>query len=129
MHMIRLARDPTLSQLAEKVVDKRLSDMFSSCGRSNRAFYTATCGLETSVRWVRNLPCSTRLCITAITRLISECRGADSRGVLRAKAKIPKAPGFEERAKLYRLYHYLNHYVMFGGGYYRECVNILKELA
>ena len=32
MHMIRLARDPTLSQLAEKVVDKRLSDMFSSCG-------------------------------------------------------------------------------------------------
>ena len=43
-------------------------------------------------------------------------------------AKIPKALA-SRRAKLYRLYHYLNHYVMFGGGYYRECVNILKEPA
>ena len=43
-------------------------------------------------------------------------------------ALIPKAPGFEERKQLYLLYHYLNHYNLFGSGYYGQCESILRRL-
>ena len=39
-----------------------------------------------------------------------------------------KAPGFEERKQLYLLYHYLNHYNLFGSGYYGQCESILRRL-
>lgn len=41
---------------------------------------------------------------------------------------IPRAPGFDERAEIYRLYHYLNHLNLFGDGYYSQCASILKRL-
>lgn len=41
---------------------------------------------------------------------------------------IPRAPGFDERAKIYLLYHYLNHYNLFGSSYYGACERLLKEL-
>eukprot|EP01025_Chloroclados_australasicus_P064795 TRINITY_DN8703_c0_g1_i1.p1 TRINITY_DN8703_c0_g1~~TRINITY_DN8703_c0_g1_i1.p1 ORF type:complete len:334 (-),score=49.49 TRINITY_DN8703_c0_g1_i1:166-1053(-) len=42
---------------------------------------------------------------------------------------IPRAPGFEKREKLYLLYHFLNHYNLFGAGYYGECQGILQSLS
>jgi Fructosamine kinase len=36
--------------------------------------------------------------------------------------------GFEERRDLYLLYHYLNHYNLFGSGYYSECKSIMTRL-
>ncbi|GMH36315.1 hypothetical protein BSKO_04183 [Bryopsis sp. KO-2023] len=41
---------------------------------------------------------------------------------------IPRAPGFDERKQLYLLYHYLNHYNLFGSGYYGQCESILSSL-
>lgn len=41
---------------------------------------------------------------------------------------IPKADGFDRRNKLYQLYHYLNHYNLFGGGYYGLADHYLTEL-
>lgn len=41
---------------------------------------------------------------------------------------IPRAPGFEQRKQLYLLYHYLNHYNLFGSGYYNQCSSILQRL-
>ncbi len=41
---------------------------------------------------------------------------------------MPRQPGFDARAKLYRLYHYLNHYNLFGDGYRGQCVEIMQEL-
>ncbi|KAG2491705.1 hypothetical protein HYH03_009868 [Edaphochlamys debaryana] len=41
---------------------------------------------------------------------------------------IPRAPGFEARADLYRLYHYLNHLNLFGDSYYGQCAAILGRL-
>ncbi|KAK9823417.1 hypothetical protein WJX72_002613 [[Myrmecia] bisecta] len=41
---------------------------------------------------------------------------------------LPKAKGFEARKTLYKLYHYLNHYVLFGSGYYSQCLSSLTEL-
>lgn len=41
---------------------------------------------------------------------------------------IPKEPGFEERQKIYRLYHTLNHYYLFGDSYRGECINLIKGI-
>ncbi len=37
--------------------------------------------------------------------------------------------GFEDRKQLYLLYHYLNHYNLFGGGYYSSAEGILRSLS
>lgn len=41
---------------------------------------------------------------------------------------IPKAEGFDRRLKLYQLYHYLNHYNLFGGSYYGMADHLLTDL-
>eukprot|EP00249_Psilotum_nudum_P005783 c19210_g1_i1 orf=157-1104(+) len=40
---------------------------------------------------------------------------------------MPKQPGFEQRRDLYKLYHYLNHYNMFGSGYRSSCTSIFDS--
>ncbi|PKY53770.1 Ketosamine-3-kinase [Rhizophagus irregularis] len=37
-------------------------------------------------------------------------------------------PYFEQRQELYQLYHYLNHYYLFGGGYQRSAISIMRRL-
>jgi protein-ribulosamine 3-kinase len=41
---------------------------------------------------------------------------------------IPKAKGWDDRHDLYQLYHYLNHYNLFGGSYYNQCAHIMERL-
>lgn len=41
---------------------------------------------------------------------------------------IPKKSGFEERVQVYRLYHLLNHFNLFGTSYYRECLELINRL-
>ncbi len=41
---------------------------------------------------------------------------------------IPKSAGFDERHDLYTLYHYLNHFNLFGDGYYQTCLAIIERL-
>ncbi|CAH0394051.1 unnamed protein product [Bemisia tabaci] len=43
-------------------------------------------------------------------------------------AVIPKEPGFENRHKLYQLFHYLNHWNHFGSGYKDQSIRLTKEL-
>ncbi|CAI5766251.1 Hypothetical predicted protein [Podarcis lilfordi] len=43
-------------------------------------------------------------------------------------SKIPKAPGFDKRLKLYQLFHYMNHWNHFGGGYRGSSINIMRNL-
>ncbi|KAH6789506.1 Protein kinase superfamily protein [Perilla frutescens var. frutescens] len=40
---------------------------------------------------------------------------------------LPKQPGFEERKDLYMLYHYLNHYNLFGSGYRSSAMSIIDD--
>ncbi|KAL2460737.1 Protein-ribulosamine 3-kinase [Abeliophyllum distichum] len=40
---------------------------------------------------------------------------------------MPKQPGFEERRDLYTLYHYLNHYNLFGSGYRSSAMSIIDD--
>ena len=42
--------------------------------------------------------------------------------------KIPKAPGFAKRNQLYQLFHYLNHWNHFGGGYRGSSIRMMKNL-
>lgn len=41
---------------------------------------------------------------------------------------IPRERGWEVRHDLYTLYHYLNHYNLFGHSYYRQCIQIMERL-
>ena len=41
---------------------------------------------------------------------------------------IPKQPGFDQRSELYQLFHYLNHWNHFGGGYKSQSLNIMRKL-
>ncbi|XP_058104763.1 protein-ribulosamine 3-kinase, chloroplastic isoform X1 [Magnolia sinica] len=40
---------------------------------------------------------------------------------------MPKQPGFENRRDLYMLYHYLNHYNLFGSGYRSSAMSIMDN--
>ncbi|KAM4094550.1 hypothetical protein ACB094_06G203700 [Castanea mollissima] len=40
---------------------------------------------------------------------------------------MPKQPGFEKRRDLYILYHYLNHYNLFGSGYRSSAMSIIDD--
>ena len=39
----------------------------------------------------------------------------------------PLQPGWEERLELYELYHVLNHYNLFGGGYGAQAMAIVRR--
>jgi protein-ribulosamine 3-kinase len=41
---------------------------------------------------------------------------------------IPKSSGYQTRLKLYKLFHYLNHWNHFGSGYRSTSIAIMKEL-
>ncbi|KAJ2399020.1 hypothetical protein GGI23_002896 [Coemansia sp. RSA 2559] len=43
-------------------------------------------------------------------------------------SRIPKAPGFEKRAMVYELYHIVNHYNIFGGGYMDDTQSLLERI-
>ncbi|XP_072163770.1 ketosamine-3-kinase-like isoform X1 [Diadema setosum] len=41
---------------------------------------------------------------------------------------IPKAPGFDQRHELYKLFHYINHWNHFGSGYRGSSLSIMRSL-
>ncbi|XP_041350557.1 ketosamine-3-kinase-like [Gigantopelta aegis] len=41
---------------------------------------------------------------------------------------IPKSPGYEIRQQLYKLFHYMNHWNHFGGGYRDSSISTMKGL-
>ncbi|NWI93972.1 KT3K kinase, partial [Pitta sordida] len=54
--------------------------------------------------------------------------GFDSSFFSAYHSKIPKAPGFEKRLKLYQLFHYMNHWNHFGTSYRGSALNIMRNL-
>mmetsp|Transcript_10260 Transcript_10260/g.14556 ORF Transcript_10260/g.14556 Transcript_10260/m.14556 type:complete len:329 (+) Transcript_10260:25-1011(+) len=41
---------------------------------------------------------------------------------------IPEAPGYSQRKLIYNTYHILNHYVLFGGGYWSSAVSMMDKI-
>lgn len=62
----------------------------------------------------------------AMTRLFG---GFDSRFYSAYEEEAPLAPGHEERLPIYQLYHVLNHFNLFGGGYGAQSRSILQRYA
>lgn len=46
----------------------------------------------------------------------------------RYESVIGRVDGAEKRSELYQLFHYLNHWNHFGGGYRSQSLNLLKKL-
>lgn len=132
MHMINLSRDAKLRELAEKVADKRLPEMLRAAGDVKPSLLHGDLW-SGNIGTVASKPSVFDPAVYyghhEAEFGMSWCASFSPAFWEAYHAKIPKADGFDERAKMYKLYHYLNHYVMFGGGYYGQCVSILKELA
>ncbi|CAN1820773.1 Protein-ribulosamine 3-kinase, chloroplastic [Linum perenne] len=47
--------------------------------------------------------------------------------LLRGLGDMSKQAGFEKREDLYMLYHYLNHYNLFGSGYRSSSMAIIND--
>ncbi|MDD4189698.1 MAG: fructosamine kinase family protein [Mangrovibacterium sp.] len=45
------------------------------------------------------------------------------------QAAFPLDPGWQERVRMYQLYHLLNHYYLFGGSYWQQSVSLAKIVA
>ncbi|RKD89868.1 fructosamine kinase family protein [Mangrovibacterium diazotrophicum] len=43
------------------------------------------------------------------------------------KEAFPLSSGWEDRVQIYQLYHILNHYYLFGGGYLQQAVNVARK--
>ena len=41
---------------------------------------------------------------------------------------IPKAAGYEQRRIVYNMYHMLNHFVLFGGGYWSSAASMMDKV-
>ncbi len=54
--------------------------------------------------------------------------GFDDRFYSAYQQTWPLAPGYELRLEIYKLYHLLNHLVLFGRSYYGQCVATLRSL-
>jgi len=59
---------------------------------------------------------------------MSWCAGFGSQFWEGYRSLIPEDPGFRKRAYLYEAYHKLNHYNLFGGGYYYDAYGLLERL-
>jgi len=59
---------------------------------------------------------------------MSWCAGFGGRFWEGYRSLIPEDPGFQKRAILYEAYHKLNHYNLFGGGYYSDAYRLLSSL-
>lgn len=62
----------------------------------------------------------------AMTRLFG---GFDGAFYAAYEASSPLAPGHPERLPIYQLYHVLNHFNLFGGGYYGQSRRLLERYA
>ena len=59
--------------------------------------------------------------------IITMFGGFSSRFFAAYNEELPLDPGWPERNQLYQLYHVLNHYYLFGGGYLQQAVSIAKR--
>lgn len=104
----------------EKVVDKRLVDMFSACGEIKSSFlygdfWSGNIGIVGRKLSVFDLV--VYYGYYEVDFGMFWCVGFMFVFYEVYYVKILKAFGFEERVKMYKFYYYLNYYVMFGGGY------------
>ena len=61
----------------------------------------------------------------AMTQLFGSLDGEFYNGYY---AELPQQPGYEQRKIIYNTYHMLNHYVLFGGGYWNSATSMMDKV-
>eukprot|EP00181_Compsopogon_caeruleus_P000765 CAMPEP_0184686644 /NCGR_PEP_ID=MMETSP0312-20130426/23398_1 /TAXON_ID=31354 /ORGANISM="Compsopogon coeruleus, Strain SAG 36.94" /LENGTH=331 /DNA_ID=CAMNT_0027141965 /DNA_START=12 /DNA_END=1007 /DNA_ORIENTATION=+ len=127
---LRLARDTTLSELGKKLMrklDQYFVDIDIQPAILHGDLWSGNMGVLDSGEPVIFDPASYYGHHEAEFGM-SWCAGFGSDFHQAYHDIIPRAPGFEDRHRIYQLYHYLNHYNLFGGGYYNSALSILQSL-
>ena len=136
LHQIRLSQDTQLMQLGDKLVPK-IDHFFKGIEDKIKPSIIHGDLWSGNVSGVREHDGSTNVVIFDPATYyghheaefgMSWCAGFNATFWSGYREYVPKDVGFEQRQKLYKLYHYLNHYNLFGGGYKSECVSIMQYL-
>jgi fructosamine-3-kinase len=130
-HQLRLARDSTLTELGEKVCE-RAPLWFEPCGAIKPSILHGDLW-SGNIGTVDGKPSVFDPAVyyghSEAEFGMSWCAGFSQKFYDAYFEVLPKVEThFEERRQLYLLYHYLNHYNLFGGGYRGQCVGIMKGL-
>jgi len=135
-YLLRLARqqgasDSTLDQLGGKLMD-RLEDFLQEPNEPACLLHGDLWGgnylVDDQGRPVLIDPAiyyGRREADLAMTMLFG---GFDARFYAAYEETWPLADGSEVRLAIYKLYHLLNHLVLFGRSYYGQCIDILRDL-
>ena len=132
-HQLRLARDPTLTELGEKVCERLVREgWFEPCGTIKPSILHGDLW-SGNIGTVDGKPSVFDPAVyyghSEAEFGMSWCAGFSQKFYDAYFEVLPKVEThFEERRQLYLLYHYLNHYNLFGGGYRGQCVGIMKGL-
>jgi len=128
-HMLRLAGDTRLNKLGEQLLP-RIGELFKGIDVRPSVLHGDL--WSGNVGWAGGQPTiydpATYYGHHEAEFGMAWCAGFSGRFWAAYRELIPDAPGAAQRRELYQLYHYLNHYVLFGGGYYGSCVNIMERL-
>lgn len=131
MHQCRLAGEPTLLQLGEKLCD-RMDDFFVGVRDDIKPALLHGDLWSGNISGVDGEPSIYDPAVYyghhEAEFGMSWCASFGGQFWEAYHALIPRADGFEERHQLYTLYHYLNHYNLFGGGYRRQAQSIMEAL-
>ena len=131
-HQLRLARDSTLTELGEKVCE-RAPLWFEPCGAIKPSILHGDLW-SGNIGTVDGKPSVFDPAVyyghSEAEFGMSWCAGFSQKFYDAYFEVLPKVEThFEERRQLYLLYHYLNHYNLFGGGYLGGCERGLSALA
>lgn len=130
-HQLKLARDAQLSQLGGEVMEK-MPEWFEGIGPIKPSILHGDLW-SGNIGTVDGAPSAFDPAVyyghSEAEFGMSWCAGFSDAFYDAYFEVLPKQEqGFEERRQLYLLYHYLNHYNLFGGGYKSQCVSIMKNL-
>lgn len=129
LHQARLTRDITLQRLAESVGDN-IEQLFEGVDVSPSTLHGDL--WSGNIATVDGRPAlfdpATYYGHAEAEFGMSWCAGLSQAFYNAYFAVMPRQAGFDRRLALYQVYHQLNHYNLFGSGYYGESERLLGKL-
>ena len=130
-HQVNLANDPRLKRMCDELVSSGMYDALFQGAVLRPALLHGDLW-SGNIGWANGKPSlfdpATYYGHSECEFGMSWCAGLTGAFYSAYHEVIPKAPGFERRHDLYTLYHYLNHYNLFGSGYYGNCERLFSRL-
>ena len=128
---LRLTRDTAIQRLGDKLMTHHLDALFSDLDDIKPSLIHGDLW-SGNIHSVDGTPCILDpACYYGHAEAewgMSWCAGFTAEMFDAYHAIVPRSPLFSQRAKLYQLYHYLNHQNLFGDGYRSSCIGLLESL-